>query len=208
GKVDVLDQTCTRRRNLAKSTSIQGQLHAGRIRSNQPSTAKRWCMDSVVVDPSSASTPIAPDVVHKKRKYTRKAPQTSGVLNEAVLDPRPGVMPVDGAVLEPSASKDRQPTDMAGTALDPSSAVAEAPKKRKYTRKAAPKPEEAFVVELPSVSTPTDTVVKKRPYPRKIVSQSFAVTLVHGDVLFLSGDDFEYSIARSGTSILLVALGQ
>ncbi|KAF9456067.1 hypothetical protein BDZ94DRAFT_1276582 [Collybia nuda] len=33
---------------------------------------------------------------------------------------------------------------------------------------------------------------------------ALVITLVHGDLLILSGDDFEYSIKRSGTSILLI----
>ncbi|KAJ6496769.1 hypothetical protein DFH09DRAFT_341098 [Mycena vulgaris] len=43
---------------------------------------------------------------------------------------------------------------------------------------------------------------------RRKLPPPFVVTLLHGDTLFLSGDDFHYSIVRSGTSILLVAHGQ
>ncbi|KAF8196826.1 hypothetical protein K438DRAFT_1825620 [Mycena galopus ATCC 62051] len=54
------------------------------------------------------------------------------------------------------------------------------------------------------VSTRAEKVVRG---PRTKPSP-FITTLVHGDILFLSGDEFQYSIVRSGTSILLVAVGQ
>ncbi|KAJ7746853.1 hypothetical protein DFH07DRAFT_580731 [Mycena maculata] len=60
-------------------------------------------------------------------------------------------------------------------------------------------------LEPPTVSDP---VKKPTRGGSKKLSVPFTVTLVHGDILLLSGDDFDYSIVRSGTSILLVACGQ
>ncbi|KAJ7493424.1 hypothetical protein B0H11DRAFT_962700 [Mycena galericulata] len=58
------------------------------------------------------------------------------------------------------------------------------------------------VADTSALSSPTKkTGSRKLPAP-------FVVTLVHGDILFLDGDNFDYSIVRSGTSILLIAYGE
>ncbi|KAF8070823.1 hypothetical protein FPV67DRAFT_1757465 [Lyophyllum atratum] len=46
--------------------------------------------------------------------------------------------------------------------------------------------------------------VGKKRAPVKEKKQAVVVTMVHGDVVMLSGDTFEYSIKRFGTSILLM----
>ncbi|KAF5379477.1 hypothetical protein D9615_006653 [Tricholomella constricta] len=53
----------------------------------------------------------------------------------------------------------------------------------------------------PTIAPVQDKRAKKVPAKDK---RSITVTLVHGDVLVLSGDIFEYSIKRTGTSILLM----
>ncbi|KAL0565647.1 hypothetical protein V5O48_016375, partial [Marasmius crinis-equi] len=60
-------------------------------------------------------------------------------------------------------------------------------------------------VELQSMASPS---LARKQQPQKIGSKENNVlkfTLVHGDALILSGDDFEYTIQREGISILLIA---
>ncbi|KAF9454482.1 hypothetical protein P691DRAFT_808625 [Macrolepiota fuliginosa MF-IS2] len=51
-----------------------------------------------------------------------------------------------------------------------------------------------------SLSMPSTKAV---PRGRKVEKVVLSVSLLHGDILLLEGDDFEYSIKRTGTSILL-----
>ncbi|KAI0692443.1 hypothetical protein BC835DRAFT_1307147 [Cytidiella melzeri] len=53
----------------------------------------------------------------------------------------------------------------------------------------------------PVVSTPVVRASKSKSSKRR--TNEMFVTLVHGDVLFLHGDDFEYSLRRTGMSILV-----
>ncbi|KAJ6485825.1 hypothetical protein C8R45DRAFT_998054 [Mycena sanguinolenta] len=62
--------------------------------------------------------------------------------------------------------------------------------------------DEASPQVLPAPSAPAQKVTR-RTKPQPLIT-----TLVHGDILFLSGDEYDYSILRSGTSILLVAFAQ
>ncbi|KAJ6581179.1 hypothetical protein B0H19DRAFT_496616 [Mycena capillaripes] len=155
----------------------------------EPSTPTKDQKPRAMAEPSSAAEKVV-----KKRRYTRKTgpekPETAEVL------------------VEPSTpTKNQSPGAMDGVVPEPSE---KAVRKR---RKAVPPPQkteavDSIVVEPSFVSTPT---VKKRyvrkPTVRTVPPQPFIVTLVHGDILVLSGDDFNYSIVRSGTSILLVAFG-
>jgi len=155
---------------------------------------KSGALDGVVLEPgSSASTPTGTVAgTRVKRKYTRKVAE--------VLDQKLGAL--DAVVVEPSSAS--TPTD----------AVAGIRVKRKYTRKAVPLfagedqksgALDGVVQDPSSVSTPAEKTPRRTQSTNKT---PFIVTLVHGDILFLSGDNFEYSIVRSGTSILLVAFGQ
>ncbi|TFK37495.1 hypothetical protein BDQ12DRAFT_161551 [Crucibulum laeve] len=50
----------------------------------------------------------------------------------------------------------------------------------------------------------TSSITGKAPTRKAQKGEPILVTLVHGDMLMVSGDNFEYSLQRSGTSILLV----
>ena len=54
------------------------------------------------------------------------------------------------------------------------------------------------VPAAPTATTRKRTVVKP---PKSVIS----LTLVHGDAVMLSGDEFEYSIKRKGTSICMLS---
>ncbi|KAF7356905.1 hypothetical protein MVEN_01026300 [Mycena venus] len=145
-------------------------------------------LDDGVLEPSPVSTPTNEAGISSKRKYIRK------VKAEVLEDQKLGSL--DGGVVDPSHS----------------SRGAVIRVKPKYTRKIVPPPAVESQrlgaldreQEPSSVSTPAEKVSQRK----KTAPSPFIVTLVHGDILFLSGGEFEYSIVRSGTSILLVAFGQ
>ncbi|KAF7370916.1 hypothetical protein MSAN_00725500 [Mycena sanguinolenta] len=98
-----------------------------------------------------------------------------------------------------------------GTVIGTSLASAPTIPKRKYNRKGDNtkdcQDEKPKVLDVPSQAPPA----RSAPMPkvtRRTKPQPFIATLVHGDILLLSGDEFDYSILRSGTSILLVAFAQ
>ncbi|KAF8159232.1 hypothetical protein B0H34DRAFT_702579 [Crassisporium funariophilum] len=53
-----------------------------------------------------------------------------------------------------------------------------------------------------------DKEVAYKPVSKKALKRSLVITLVHGDVVVFYGDDFEYSIQRTGTSLLLIGSHQ
>ncbi|KAG6844806.1 hypothetical protein H0H87_003632 [Tephrocybe sp. NHM501043] len=66
---------------------------------------------------------------------------------------------------------------------------------------------EAVIPAVDNTLPVEDTMAQKTKKPAKAPKQALVVTLVHGDVLVLSGDVFEYSLKRIGTSIFLICGG-